>query len=231
VNRAVFARALAVPLASIALLTLSWHYAKHLVPDLVSWLLYALYGLLFTLVAVACHRLVLLGADSASVRIVPRWSRRETKFAAWFMAVWAICMVTTYVLLSLAISIVSWVSRSALDQLGEQFAWMQLVAKLPAAYVFARLCLVLPAAAVDESPEFKWTWELTRNNGWRLVVVIGVLPWVISHLLGLLYRQNATAFEAILITLLGFACIPVEIAALSLSYRELTREPEVPPEG
>jgi hypothetical protein len=41
---------------------------------------------------------------------------------------------------------------------------------------------------------------------------------------GLLYRGNATAVETAILTFLGSALFAVEIAALSLSYRELTRE-------
>ena len=89
-NRAVFGRALAVPLGSIALLMLSWYYGKAYVSDVASWLLLAVYGVLFTLFAVACHRLVLLGSEFSTTRFVPRWSWRESRFFAWWIAVYLI---------------------------------------------------------------------------------------------------------------------------------------------
>jgi membrane-anchored glycerophosphoryl diester phosphodiesterase (GDPDase) len=106
--------------------------------------------------------------------------------------------------------------------------WMSEAAKILALYVSARLSLVFPATAIDKRPDLKWSWNLTRNNGWRMVVVVGVLPWVIGMIVGVLYRENATVLETIVLSTLGIALFAVEIAALSLSYRELTKEPEAP---
>jgi hypothetical protein len=47
---------------------------------------------------------------------------------------------------------------------------------------------------------------------------------MISHLVGLLYRMDATSLETVVLTFLGCALFVVEVAALSLSYRELTKE-------
>ena len=44
-----------------------------------------------------------------------------------------------------------------------------------------------------------------------------------SHLVGLLYRDEATAAEIVLLTVLGTALFALEIAALSVAYRELVR--------
>jgi hypothetical protein len=223
-NRRAFARALAVPLVSLAVLTLSWYYANEFLPNFVKWLLYVLYGLLFTLFAVTCHRLVLLGPESVATRLAPRWSWRESKFLAWMVVAWVFSMAVWFLLLN-AISIPLFNAfKPASDESQPWFEWLVHASKIPAFYVFARLCLVFPATAIDNKPGLKWTWNLTRGNGWRLVVVVGVLPWMISHLAGLLYRENATVFETIILSVLGIALFAVEIAALSLSYRELTKE-------
>lgn len=98
-NRRAFARALAVPFVSLAVLTLSWYYANEILPNFVKWLLWVLYGLLFTLFAVTCHRLVLLGAESVTTRLAPRWSWRESRFFAWLIAICFIHIVAWYVLM------------------------------------------------------------------------------------------------------------------------------------
>jgi len=86
-NRRAFARALAVPLLTLAALTLSWHYAKAYVPTWAGWALYGVYWALFGLFAVTTHRLVLLDPAAVAARMVPRWSGRETRFFLRIVAV------------------------------------------------------------------------------------------------------------------------------------------------
>ena len=81
-----------------------------------------------------------------------------------------------------------------------------------------------PATAVDRNVDLKWAWRLTKSQGWRLFIVVAILPWIISELVALLYRGDATAVETVVLTFIGTALFAVEIAALSLSYRELTKE-------
>jgi hypothetical protein len=81
--------------------------------------------------------------------------------------------------------------------------------------------MVLPAAAIDRRPSVKWSWNLTRGNGWKLAVIVGVLPWVIKEALALLFREEATFIETLLLATAAVALIAVEVAAVSLSYREL----------
>jgi hypothetical protein len=55
-HRKAFARALAIPLGLIVLHSVVWYYyAIPVVPNQALWLVYALYGLLFTMFAVTCH--------------------------------------------------------------------------------------------------------------------------------------------------------------------------------
>jgi hypothetical protein len=105
-------------------------------------------------------------------------------------------------------------------------AWspvLEFLASLPALYLVARLSLVFPATAIDRHVGLRWAWRMSRGNGWRLVVVVTVLPWLVSHLVGLLYRDEATAAEIVLLTVIGTALFALEIAALSVAYRELVR--------
>jgi hypothetical protein len=100
--------------------------------------------------------------------------------------------------------------------------WGMHVVKIPALYVFARLCVLFPAAALDRNPTLRWAWDLTRRNGLRLMVVVGVLPWLFSNLVYYLYRDDATRVEWVALTVAAVALFAVEIAAVSISYRELS---------
>jgi hypothetical protein len=217
-----FAWSLAVPLALLAGLSLAWYFAGDLVRQAQGWWLFLLYcipfAMFFTLFAVTCHRLVLLAPRRLHRIQTPRWSARESRFLFWVVTLWAIYLVVWWVGMLLAAN--TWWRG------GDLVAWtkvIEFVASVPALYLTARLSLVFPATAIDQAAGLKWAWRTSRGNGWRLVVVITVLPWLASHLVGLLYRDEATAAEIVVLGVLGTALFALEIAALSIAYRELTR--------
>lgn len=225
-NRRAFARALALPLAALATLTLAWYYTAKHVPPFWSWVACVAWGVLFVWFAVTCHRLVLLDAASVASSFVPRWSWRETRFLFWLVGAWLIFMAVFLVAATVTMNLVPWGRR----QPGIWTEWVEPLARVPAYYVFARMSLVFPATALDRTVDLKWAWRLTKGHGWRLFIVVAILPWIISELVALLYRGDATAVETVVLTFLGTALFAVEIAALSLSYRELTKD-EPPPDA
>lgn len=219
-----FAWALPVPLALLAGLLLAWYFASELLRPFSGWALYLGYCLLFAtcfaLFAVNCHRLVLLAPPRRiGALALPAWSRRESRFLFWLVTLWFVYMATVWAALMLLAYAFSW-SRD----FDAWFDPMQFAAKLAALYVVARLSLVFPATAIDRIVDWKWAWRASRGNGWRLVVVVTVLPWVSSQLVGFLYREEPSAAEVVLITVLGTALFALEIAALSIAYRELTKD-------
>ena len=68
----------------------------------------------------------------------------------------------------------------------------------------------------------------SRRNGWRLAIVVGVLPWCLQQLTDLMYRNGASSMEFAILVVLAAALVIVEVVALSLSYWELT-SPAPPP--
>lgn len=222
-NRRTFGRALVIPLLLLASLTLSWYYSSEHLSQAVKWGLYFLYGVLFSVIAVTCHRLVLLDFQEAASRSTMGWSSREMRFFIWMVGIWCIFAIIAISLTGLFLILLSpWIKEP-------NATWPQsavLAAKLPAFYVCARCSMVFPAIAVDRQVNLKWAWNLSKDNGWRLVLVVTALPWLISHAVDLLYRDNATVIETIILTFLGTAFIAVEIAAISLAYRELIKGEE-----
>jgi hypothetical protein len=107
----------------------------------------------------------------------------------------------------------------------ERMRYAEYAAKVAYWFFFARLCLLFPAIAVDEEANLAQAWDRSRGNGWRLFVVICVLPLCVSQAIGYLYRDAATLIEYLLLTALGTVLIAVEVAALSLSYRQLVQQP------
>jgi len=170
---------------------------------------------LYSIFAITCHRLVLIGSNAVSDYGILSWSRRETRFFLWSIGLsvlYALGMMLPMMLFLIAGSLIidsdpnNWVKYSSYLFL------------IPATYIFSRLSLIFPATAIDEHSHPGWAWELSRNNGWRLTFIVGILPLVLAHLESLLLRENATLPEVILLTVFGFILLAVEIAALSLSY-------------
>jgi hypothetical protein len=124
-------------------------------------------------------------------------------------------------LLTVVVNLWQWIAGLDATQLqwAEKAVWAVLF------YPFGRLSPMFPATAVEHQPlpRIRWAWQLTRGNGWRLFVVVAVLPWLFALLLGAVYRDGATTVEWLLVCLLFLALLVVEIAAVSLSYKELTR--------
>ena len=54
--------------------------------------------------------------------------------------------------------------------------------------------------------------------------MVAVLPWALTNLVWLMYREEPTAVETVALSFLWFALFAVEVTALSLSYRELTKD-------
>jgi hypothetical protein len=93
--------------------------------------------------------------------------------------------------------------------------------KIIYAYIFARLCLLLPSIAVDNILNLQRSIELSRGNGWRLAIVVSVIPVAMKIITNIVYREDASAWEYMLWLTITSALLTVEIAALSISYREL----------
>jgi hypothetical protein len=232
-----FFKPLALPALLLVVMTIGVNMAFLGASRPAGWVLFAGFGLVFTLFAVTCHRIVLLGPESTSVVTAARWSMRETRFALWLVALYAVYFVVMMVSLTIFANLIFLVfddvplsrfsyviSPGAPTQRVDSasFPWLNYLGASPAMYCFARLSLLLPATAIDRKIGFRSAWQLSRHNGWRLVLIVGVLPQALSFVLDLLLREEATVYEiAALVTLLVLT-YAIGIVALSLSYRELT---------
>lgn len=219
-RRRAFAVALCVPVLLGIAYSVLWEYYRPMAFPWLTWLVSCgLYGLVFTLFAVRCHRLVLLDAQAVAREWRPRWTWRETRFFMWVAGFWLFGIVALVVMLMVVVN--AWVMIAGHESLETQ--WAEQAVRIALLYPLGRLCVMFPATAVDQHPppQLGWAWQLTRGNGWRLMIVVGALPWLFAQLTGAVYRSEATTFEWLLVGLLGFVLLAVEIAAVSLCYREL----------
>jgi hypothetical protein len=221
-NRSDFIRALTIPLFFLLIFSSIWFLLKEQINRTSGWGLVFVFLIFFTFFAVACHRQVLLGKNLQSLWRFPVWTARETVFLFWLCL---LCIAHFVISSAFIISMGAGVGAIVSDTktLIAAFQGVILLSKLLATYIFARFCLVLPATATDSKVNLGWAWQLTQQNGWRLAVIVGALPWLISYLIKQIFRENATLLETVIIVLISFVLYTVEITAISLSYAELNK--------
>lgn len=170
--------------------------------------------LVYTVLAVRVHRLV-LGAENSAQEFV-RWTSRETRFLGWLLVVYCY-LVLVFAAPALLMGIVGVMALVPRDGW-----WMTLVAFLaflPAAYLFVRLSVLLPATAIDQRRTIAWAWALTEGNGWRLVIVLWLVPMLLSTLTPVLEASSLLgwlAWDLLIAVLTAF-----EIAILSVAFNSL----------
>lgn len=170
--------------------------------------------LVYTVLAVRVHRLVLC-AENAGQGLV-RWTGRETRFLGWLVIVY-FYLVLIFALLALLVGAVGAIAH--LPEAGWWWGTLMFIASLPAAYLFVRLSILLPATAVDQRRTIAWAWALTEGNGWRLVIVLWLVPMLLSTLMPVLEVSSLLgwlAWDLFMAVLTSF-----EIAILSAAFKSL----------
>ncbi len=180
----------------------------------------------YVLFAITCHRIALIGDDDVAAYGHLAWSPRETRFLGW-----SVVIPMVYLLLIIIVPITLGLLYMAIPDFKEfvsdvdESFWQGFLYLLilPCTYIVARFSLIFPAIALDRKVDTTWAWNLSHHNGWRLTVVVGIMPWVFAFIEELLLRDGATLAEELFVILIGLLLLTVEIVALSFSYKHLAK--------
>ena len=230
-ERRAYLRGLMVPGgALIGFYTAWWSFAGSTMNAWESWTLWIGSWLLVMFFAIACHRLALLEEVRRSPELFPPLDRRELLFALRGIGLGVIYLFVQWVVL-LVISMPgpSLDGPATVDWVGG--FWMKWIPYIVAMYVFSRFSLVFPATAIDEKTSFGDAWSRSRRNGWRMLVVVGGAPAIMTYATDWLYGEASNTGAAIAASAVIAVFLAVEITALSLSYRALTPPPPREPPG
>ena len=215
VLRTAFIKKLSIPI----LLLIGSSYLEVYLDGISGYLLAFVGYLIYAFFAVTCHRIIILGPNSVPELGIRKWTMRETRFLGWLIGV--------YIMIGLMIFGVALFPSMISPLFGEKAIYyipLSVVAALPGVYVLSRLSLIFPAVSVDEKIDIKWAWDISRNNGWRLAIIVGLLPIAVGYVQTILEGENDDIFKNTLLMLIAFVVLIIEIAALSLSYKELKNE-------
>ena len=105
---------------------------------------------------------------------------------------------------------------------------------IPCLYLFGRYCLLFPAIAIDFRPipdwtwpkNVNWAWSQSKENEWQLVLLAGGLPslvgWVNMWMFSMFGQESVLLVYFVFSSFLMFAFILIEVAVISIAFRELT---------
>ncbi len=178
------------------------------------------------IIAVTCHRIVLAGDESVPQYGLLRWSKSETRFLGWSFVIGLISLSTALI----PLTVLGFIDKSFIIQqtFNYQVMVIMYILMIPGAYIGARLSLLLPATALDYRHNMSWSWNQSRENGWRLFLIVGVFPIAFFIIQTAVIREDATLFETVLGELIGVFFLIIGIVALSLSYQALVTEGSEP---
>ena len=214
--RSKFIKELAIP---TLLLVVIWAVDKsffHSASGLTRWGFWFLYQFGFTFFAVTCHRIVLV--ENSKFDIQSFLNKRIAIFAFWEIVASFIAYLISTLVLTIAAN-----NPFLTLPFESSTIWYVVysLSAIPALYVIGRICLVFPATAIDVRSSIKRSWNQTKGNGWKLVVVIGLYPWILSILLWLVARSNQTLGEQVIVALAYYVVLALEVIALSLTFRSM----------
>ena len=180
-------------------------------------------ALVFVLIAVYCHRAILFGNLGNPSNLKFFFGLRERKYFAWLLGVYfSVVVLSTLIAMAATFAMMGVVALASMKESTLLHLLLGIAMSCLFYYVLGRWSLVFPAIAVDMPLDIDWSWKQTKGNGWRMLILVGFLPmivWILGHLLLLTECQ---VFSAFLTSFVLFLFTPVEIAVLSIAFRELT---------
>jgi len=224
-RRFMLIRALAVMGVALTAIDFAQRYFLRSTGSLwVAWLGIVVSWFAYTLFAVTCHRIVLLGETSVPRYGLLSWTSRETRFFGWGALLSVFCLIAL-----VPLGILAWVVGYFADIpfKGYERYWVYLWG-VPLVYGFARLAVLFPATAVGERRNTDWALATTAGNGWRIVFATILAPAIPGLALNALPYEDNFLLD-FLLKLLDYAFVAIGIAALSLSFRFLSSPEESVP--
>jgi len=236
-NRQHFLSALALPTLLLVCIWGVWTLFPQGESIIASWIFYLIYSFGGCIFAITCHRVMLIEHKHYGEQFKIRISSREFKFAVFLIGVYILFSLAHVIPMTFAINIFSELifdnvsiiesDSGKISEPNSIMAVVQFITSLPAIYILGRFSLVFPAIAIDQKCTLKQSWMHTKNNGLKMFVIVGVMPWILGYLISLLWREGQTIIEQAFIAIIMYIVMAIEIFALSLAYKEIKSSGEI----
>lgn len=194
------------------------------------------YTIAFAILAIACHRSILLGIHTVPNVGFLGWTKRETRFALLSVALTLFTGSMLGVSFFMAFLITDACS-GIFPSVSRIIPWVGLtqdaillplsygIATFLIAYPVGRISLLLPATAVDRPVSFRWAWLSSKPHDIRLAFLIGAIPLgsvlLQDSIVGTIEEAVGLVVRYVLEAILYCSLLVVEIAILSICYRQI----------
>ncbi|MCG8084078.1 MAG: hypothetical protein AB2689_23440 [Candidatus Thiodiazotropha taylori] len=158
---------------------------------------------IYTILAITIHRIILLGPNSVSEWGVYTPGKREAYFILHSIG--------------LSLFMIPFGFISVIPAIG----WI--VSMIAIIYMMARLSLVFPAIATDQSWAFSDSWKATKNHQALMMVVVAIFPFVISIPERLLSK---VPYAGGFVNLLSALTLVFVVSALSVAFKLIAESSE-----
>lgn len=212
------AQVVALPSLTLVVIATYWSYADRKVDTMDAMVWVALWTMAFSPFALACHRVLLLGNDSLPQYGIMRLTKREIKFFAWLSAIGLI----GFFVKAISIMTIGNVLVNVIEIQNDWLVWILKGADVLAAYLVARLSLILPSIALDEQLSLSHVWHLSQGNGFRLTIILVGLPWLLAYYGQFIFPEEMNLAQVTLCRILYCVALLLEVAVLSFSYKALS---------
>lgn len=217
-NKKVFFNTISLPsLLLVLCYALGLEYAKNSGFPVIIIIMGTL-GIGLSWLIIICHRLVLVSGFNVYKELDFRMAVRSINLLVMIFQVFLVMWIIEAVVMIFILYILHSYFES--NEIKDIIYWIKSFSQALSVYALGRLSLVFPAIAVDKKASLKWSWIITRGNGWNMFVIVGLFPLCFFVMINFLWRENATVIENAILLIASFLVYAIEIFALSLTYRE-----------
>lgn len=179
----------------------------------------------FTVLAksiVHTHRSFIL-KEQTPLKELFKFTRRDFRFIFKFLKLNIVMMIIGFIIMTL-------IGKYLIDLAASSEGYLPIfivstITTLMMAFVWSRLALVLPSAAMDHSLTIQTAWHISDKYSAKLFFGVGLLPVVTDLVISVLPSYESHLYT-LFIALIWSAVAIVEIGVLSLIYKEITEEQE-----
>ncbi|MFD2167563.1 hypothetical protein ACFSJY_15035 [Thalassotalea euphylliae] len=168
------------------------------------------------------HRSFILN-EHASIKELFKLTRRDFRFIKKFIALNIVMMLVGIVIMAMFGKYLIELAQSTENQ--AILFIIGLITTLMTAYIWSRLAIVLPSAALDHSLSIQSAWNISDDYSAKLFIGVGLLPVITDLIISYLPSFDSHIYTASIAFVWGIVAI-IEIGILSLIYKDITEDQE-----
>lgn len=168
------------------------------------------------------HRSFILN-EHASIKELFKLTRRDFRFIKKFIALNIVMMLVGIVIMAIFGKYLIELAQGTENQ--EILFIIGLITTLMTAFIWSRLAIVLPSAALDHSLSIQSAWNISDDYSAKLFIGVGLLPVGTDLIISYLPSFESHIYTASIVLIWGVVAI-IEIGILSLIYKGITEDQE-----